>query len=633
MSRDLYVLDDENNPNTSRADIVYPRTILDQVYDDLSPTKENLREIIANLHQEILTGGKGNIVFPVTSVNGQTDDVVIDKLSVGLGRVDNTRDVDKPLSVPQREAMMDILKSYDFNINLEDLYAHHNDTSNPHNVSVEQIDVAGDLTKMVDGEIGKHNLSTLSNIHPDIRMSLTRLWSRVDDIDENIDFHLDTVMQQLADHQDSDTAHHNLFDQKEDVSKKAKVFTEDTTNQIMYPTTEAVVNVIAAKIHEFNETLPDIKSWIDDINVVDTRADVPQANPRYAKQAYFIRNGATSQAEIAICRLRSDNINYYWDYSQLGSYSRFNREHFIDSADGLSLNMGSIINTIMSEHGLLDNSLAEILSGYYRKEEIDNFNYINHIQFLAGTMSGTIRFYVNHNRDTMSTDIPVAGLQRLAYLEYVTESELADNAVRERHIIDDAIASRHIQAGAVRPESVNCPYGCIIGNTQNMDMPFGNIIPLSELADWIRPLIGGWPDPNLPGDNPWNTALQGNTIHPHQLANNVVQELDDGSMVQRFTSTISVVANMNMSHMLSGSITADKYRIINAGGSWVIQSDPVEWSVLGGSNLTGHTFGTIRLTNKGLYFDSISIGDRYEAPIDLWVQYVPIETSTTDTGD
>jgi len=106
IRRDLYVLEDENNPRSSQAENILPSTILDQVYDDQSPTNKNLREIIEELRQEIITGGRGNIKFPVTSVNGMTDDVVLTKKSIGLEHADNTRDIDKPLSSPQRNAVM-----------------------------------------------------------------------------------------------------------------------------------------------------------------------------------------------------------------------------------------------------------------------------------------------------------------------------------------------------------------------------------------------------------------------------------------------------------------------------------------------------------------------------------------------
>ncbi len=159
LQRDLFILEDENSPKTSQVNKVWPSTVVDQVFDQMSPTKKNLREIIADLREEIKTGGVGNIVFPVTSVNGQPGDVIITPNNIGLGRVDNTRDIDKPLSTPQRSAIMDILAGYNFKINLDKVYDHLIDNTNPHSVSVDQINKDDALTTFVSRLIGAHSLS------------------------------------------------------------------------------------------------------------------------------------------------------------------------------------------------------------------------------------------------------------------------------------------------------------------------------------------------------------------------------------------------------------------------------------------------------------------------------------------
>lgn len=48
---------------------------------------------------------KLNSIAPVTSVNGQTGDVVLDKSDVGLGNVDNTSDANKPISTATQTAL------------------------------------------------------------------------------------------------------------------------------------------------------------------------------------------------------------------------------------------------------------------------------------------------------------------------------------------------------------------------------------------------------------------------------------------------------------------------------------------------------------------------------------------------
>ena len=624
MSRRLYTLDDEDNPKTSKANLVWPATILDQVYDNLSPDNKTLRQIIEDLHQEILTGGKGNIVFPVTSVNGKEGDVTIDKLSVGLGRVDNTRDVDKPLSVPQRSAVMDILKGYDFKVNLDDLYNHINDTSNPHRISIDQLNVNNELSMFAQREIAKHNTSLLTSVHPDIRSSISRLWRLTESIDARVDSSIAKANDNLVAHIEDKAAHVDIFNTKENISNKARVISDETTNHNAYPTTRAVLDAIISKISEFNETLPDVRNWIDSILVVDTIDQLPEACATTFRQAYFIKYGETAQGELAICKVNEDQRTYFWDRAGLGWYSKFNVSQFKnDNVDGISLNMENLVQRILGEHGLLDDAVNTILSDYYSKKQMDEIGYIHKISFKPGTMNGTIRFYINDDLDTMSDDIHVAGLQRLAYLEWVTEDELHDNAVRSNHILSNSLMTRHYQTSSIEAEHIRCGFGYVIGNLENHGEKKGNEIHMLDLADQLRPILGGYPDPNSP-ENPWNAALDRSVIKPHHLDPGSPKAMDDGSIVERFTDLISVLPNMNLSRMLTDKITCKTHRLIGAGGSWTIQSYPEEWAILGGSNLTGHTFGTIRLTEKGLFFDSISTGDRRKAPIDIWVQYYPI---------
>lgn len=45
------------------------------------------------------------INYPVTSVNGKTGDVMVNKSDVGLNYVDNTADMDKPISTAMQAAL------------------------------------------------------------------------------------------------------------------------------------------------------------------------------------------------------------------------------------------------------------------------------------------------------------------------------------------------------------------------------------------------------------------------------------------------------------------------------------------------------------------------------------------------
>ena len=99
---------------------------------------------------------EGAQVNIITSVSGRTGDVVLSKTDVGLNDIDNTSDINKPVSIAQ-QAALDKLKS-----DLEsiigstgtDLSAHLKDFDNPHKVTKDQVglgkvDNTADLEKPV----------------------------------------------------------------------------------------------------------------------------------------------------------------------------------------------------------------------------------------------------------------------------------------------------------------------------------------------------------------------------------------------------------------------------------------------------------------------------------------------------
>lgn len=622
LHRKLYILEDEQNPRSSKVDQILPVAVIDDIFDDETASK-SLREILEELHQEILTGGLGNIVFPVTSVNGKTDDVVLTKTEIGLGRVDNTADIDKPLSTPQREAVMSILSEYDFHVNFQELYDHITNMNNPHGVTIEQLDANGSLEEFVRRLIAIHNLSTEHTTHIDIRRSLATLWELVERLDKSIDERVTENLEGTNDHINDQLAHADLFALKEDLKNKVKAFTDEINNDhTKYPSTKAIVEYVAAKLVEFNDTLPNIENWIDDIQVIDSEDKLPK-NPtaKYFRKAYFIRHGKDSHSEVAICRMNTDLTTYYWDISTMGAYTKFDEKYFTDTIDGMSLNMIAIVNALIDNDGAFKQVLLEIFDNYYNKEEIDKAHYISDINIVPGQELGTIRFYINDNINTLSGDVRVHGLERLAFLEYVTENELWENSVHSRHILNHAIETRHIQDMAVTPEKIRCQHGFIIGNTLNPTDPMAHQITLVQLSDLLRPLLGGYPDPNVPGGNPYFDQLYDIVPHPHTYQNDIEYALGDHSYIRRFTGTINQIPNMDTRTLLNKDITTKDYTIRDCGGTWVYQSDPKEMTILGGSNITGHTYAMIILTEEGLFLETISIGHRMNAPYDVWVKY------------
>lgn len=624
LSRDAYILEDESNPRVSKVDQVYLSTVLDQVFDDLSPTNKTLREIIEDLRQEIITGGRGNIVFPVTSVNGKTEDVVLAASDFGLGRVDNTRDADKPLSVPQKESIMKILENYDFNVNFSDLYNHLMDTSNPHDVNIEQINKDNQMEEFVQRLIGLHNNSVNTNVHMDLRRSLSALWVLVDDINNNLEDRVGSVLNAMDTHQGDPLAHLHLFDLKEDIKNKAFGFSTTTnSDHTLYPSTRAVVEFVNERLDNFkDDELPAIRDCIHDLLIIKNRSELPAPTEKFWHKAYFINEGNDSHNEVAICRQNSDGKTYSWDISSFGTFTKFDKKYFVDDTQGLTLRMENILDDMIKENGMLDTSISEMLSHYYTKEEIDNLKFMKKVNIIPGTMDGTIRYYVNDDMLTMSDDVKVSGLKRLAYMDWVYEDQIWDQSIHSNHIINKAIEHRHLQNNIVGVENISCKYGSIIGNTDDSTGNNTNEISLMQLADYIRPLIGGWPDPTTPGGNPWQEYLDERLMHPHLWKPDIEHNLGDHSYAIRFTGTISVIPNMDFKVHLTNKITLGDYRIIDAGGTWQYQSDPDEWTIFGGSNITGHTFATVNQTKDGLFFESISIGNRWEAEYDIWVKYI-----------
>lgn len=629
LRRDAFTIEDETKPTSSPVNQILLSTIFDQVYEDENGTK-NLTQVLEELRWEIKTGGLGNIVFPVTSVNGKTGDVILTKNDLGLGRVDNTADVDKPLSTPQREAIMNILQHYDFNISLQELYDHLVDMNNPHQVTVDQLDLNGSLEAFVKRLIALHNYSTEHTVHIDIRRSLATLWELVETIQDGIDTKIADTIDSYDDHYTDPLAHEELMKLKEDIANKVKLFSKVLNNDhTKYPSTKAVVEFVESKLVEFNETLPDVENWIDDIQVVDTRNNLPTPSSKYYRKAYFIRRGIDSHSEVAICRLSNNQTTYSWDISTMGDYTLFDARYFEDSINGLTLRMVEIVKALLADEGAFREVLESIFKNYYTRDEIDKFHYVDEIKILPGTELGTIRYYINGDMTTMSEDVKVNGLHRLAYLEWITEKEIWDNSIRSNHIYDQQVITRHIKDMNVTPNKISCKYGYLLGNTMNADKEMSHEVTLVDLADALRPLIGGWPDPNTPGGNPYWDNIYEMLIHPHMYTEGVEYSVDDHSYVRRYKGTISQIRNMRTRTPLTTQITSKTHKIYDEGGTWVYQSDPCEMITLGGSNITGHTFSTIVLTEEGLFLETISIGDRLDAPYDVWVRYTKNEEDGT----
>ena len=607
-SRDLFILKDETNPKNTEATQIFPKTILDQVFDQESPTHKNLRDIIKDLRKEILSGGLGNIVFPVNSVNGQTGDVILKKKHIGLSEVDNTRDIDKPLSGPQRNDIMAILKGYNFKVNLNPLYEHISNQNNPHGVTVTQINKDDQLTDFVKSMIYDHCLDENRVVHLDIRNSIAKLWNYVETTITN-DFmpNLKSIREALNDHCSDPHAHADLFDKKENRSNRTNQLSK-TSDHVKYPTARAVVDYVVNEFAAYDKAHPIQKGVILEIKVIPNRSDLPAPSIQHIYHAYLIRNGNSSQVEIARCR--STNNTYAWEIVPIGAYSKFNEKHFEFTPEGVSVKIAYIIDTILGTTGDLDRVTKNLLKDYYKKSEADK-RFLQGIKIIKGTMDGCIRYYINNDMTTMSDDLYIPGLRNLAFLEKVSENEIRELAVHNRHILsksinarcldDKIIQQRHFADDAFDISLFHIPKGTLVGNL-NDDRGHCQPIDIRKISNLVAAQVA--------------PQLEYLTWTP----NNPVP-ISDTIFGVRYTGKISVISNDPHTTVLSTDINSAKYQILSAGGWWTTDTEEGTDALIGGSNVWGNVFAHVLMKRTRLELATISTGNRVDAPFDIWVRY------------
>jgi hypothetical protein len=140
----------------------------------------------------------------------------------------------------------------------------------------------------------------------------------------------------------------------------------------------------------------------------------------------------------------------------------------------------------------------------------------------------------------------------------------------------------------------------------------------------LRPLIGGWPDPNVPG-NPWMSNIREMIVSPHLWNPGVEHYLHDDSFVTRFVGTTSCIPNMPLNTVLSEEINNTTHKMIDCGGIWRVSTSEKLDSIIGGLNITGHTYSSVVMDHKSMRFCTLSTGDRFNAPYDIWVRYTKLD--------
>ena len=479
LARDIFIFEDESNLQQSQMDRIFPTTSIDQVFDFIDYNEpKTLRQILADLKVDLLTGGVGSINFPVTSVNGLTGDIIISKKSLGIDRIDNTNDYEKPLSIPQRNAVMGILANYNFRTNLDEIYNHLNNSNNPHHVTVEQLDDGEQLTRFIKNLINQHNLDS-SNAHKDIRNNLSTLWDYYDYLNKSIDIRINRAVTVSEDHLDDPEAHQELFSPKEDRINKVSEITSEY-NYTQYPSTRAVVEFVNSKISEYNSNLNLDLPFISDIRVIDDSSGLPSASESFKKIIYVIKeNSLNSEQSIAVCRYL--NNEWYWDIKPTGAISKLNTRYFSINGQGLTLNLSNIANDII-QAGDESFNLTNILSHYYTRTEMDN-RYVRSIDIVTGIDDGTIRYYINGDQST-SENVYIKGLNDCAFLDKIDENHILPQSVNDTHLVPGIIENKHIRNNSIDYSKLKCSPEHILGNfdTDNYNC---HEISLMELLDRI----------------------------------------------------------------------------------------------------------------------------------------------------
>ena len=616
--KDLFVLEDENNPKTTESTIIYPKSIIDQIFDPETPTNKNLREILKEMRLQIMACGIDSIVFPVRSVNRLTGDIILTKNNIGLGQVDNTADNEKPLSGPQRNAIMDILGSYNFKVNMNPLYDHLSDMNNPHDVTVTQLDKDSKLTNFIQDLINRHCLDTGKFVHLDIRNSLARLWDYTEKtITREVLPGVKEMRQDLNAHMEDEVAHSSLFDKKEDLVNKASKITDDSTTHKNYPTTRALVDYVTKQFSNYSETHPTIDNYIGTISVIHAKEDLPRPSIDVIRNAYWIQYADQAQSAIALCRENAGS--YSWDIQTVGAISSFNEEQFENGPDGLSIKMEHVVDTLLGRTGDVHQITKNLLKDYYTRDEATS-NFIQNITILPGTMDGHIRYYMNNDMSTMSPEVEIPGLKTLAFLEKISEHELREQAVHNRHILSKAVDQRCIADGAIHKEHLaldadlvemmRAPKGSIIGNIR-YDNGMCHAIPIQDFIDLITGGVLTVPGINAP-------VME---VCYNQWVLNSEIPFPDGSFGYRFHGTIDSIPNVQVATPLSMEFTSRKYQLLNSGGWWRTDTNnETDQNISTSSALTGAT-SEIKINKHGLYFVTVSNAQRIGAEYDVWIRY------------
>lgn len=456
--KDQYAFDDESNPSTSYYDIIRPRTTLDAVFDDADAGEKTLRVILDEIKFSISHGT--GIVFPVTSVNGQS--------------LQNTGSSDVVITADSIPGFDERIKKYldtaDFTENqIEEINNIVNniisgggtgggtvkfvngigpDASGNVIITADSLDVTNELTNKIeqvtDEIIAEHNRN--SSAHSSLFNSINR---RIDNLTTDVgsfDDSISALQTQLQSHNTDPSAHSNIMSIKENIANKIMSATSGGTGIVesgmrdtTYPTVGSVIDYVAKMIADSGAE--EDRKYDIHVIIINKESDLPDPTTNLINYIYMVNDmDVTKPGE---------------QYNGIVSYIR--------AGDGISVIRFPVSRTQLGEGLTTDNTGAiTIDTNSPIFDDIGGGGGLNpnNTVLMDGTENGTVKLSKQIGSGTPVVDTAhVFGLKALAYVQEaetqhiknaaVTTEKIATNGVETTNIAQFAVTTEKIYPGAV----------------------------------------------------------------------------------------------------------------------------------------------------------------------------------------
>lgn len=466
--RETIIFDDESHPNTSPYDIVWPVTVLDAVIDQNTPERVTLRQILDQLTRRLDEGQEElQIEYPVRSVRGERyrddplrpeflGDVIVTKDSLALENVDNTADLQKPVSIYQRDWVETYVTQKISEIkppDLSSLSAHLLNLSNPHQVTFNQINVGGRngvVSDLIEAMLESHDKA--STTHHDIRALINKLQSIVDSNNLNINEYVRDLESELTDHLNRGGQHHaQMFASKEDRMNKVGFFSSPYVNapgvgvtdldDTHYPSTLAVANYIEARlVRPVNSSIGGNSGGIggsSNVKDISVRADdrtLPTPSAANLGQVYLTTELKDSPGWAGLVVCRRSGSQYTWQIEKYIPIAKMDPIYFEEGPNGWKFKPQTSTVDTLTDVELLMNYVSDRTTGesYYALTEI-----LSGSRFATGTETREIfRF------------------GELAGRNVVGGSDILANSIDNSHFADGILTGDKLSPGTITADKI-----------------------------------------------------------------------------------------------------------------------------------------------------------------------------------